>query len=97
MSITASEARKRLYPLITEVNEDQEAIEIVSKNGTAFLVSEDEYRGWKETEYLLRSPAAAERLLSSVRNVEAGRVRGRQLLNPGQSERALEERNLDVE
>ena len=43
MSITASEARKRLYPLIAEVNEDQEAIEIVSKNGTAFLVSEDEY------------------------------------------------------
>ena len=97
MSITASEARKRLYPLITEVNEDQEAIEIVSKNGTAFLVSEDEYRGWKETEYLMRSPAAAERLLSSVRNVEAGRVRGRQLLSPGQSEHALEERNLDVE
>ena len=97
MSITASEARKRLYPLITEVNEDQEAIEIVSKNGTAFLVSEDEYRGWKETEYLLRSPAAAERLLSSVRNVEAGRVQQRQLLAPGQPGPALEERNPDVE
>ncbi len=95
MSITASEARKRLYPLIAEVNEDQEAIEIVSKNGTAFLVSEDEYRGWKETEYLLRSPTAAERLLSSVRNVEAGRVQQRQLLIPGQSELSGEERNLD--
>lgn len=84
MSITASEARKRLYPLITEVNEDQEAVEIVSKNGTAYLVPENEYRGWKETEYLLRSPAAAERLLTSVRNVEAGHIRERELLNPEQ-------------
>jgi antitoxin YefM len=97
MSITASEARKRLYPLIAEVNEDQEAIEIVSKNGTAFLVSEDEYRGWKETEYLLRSPAAAGRLLSSLQNVDAGRVRQHQLLTPGQPELAGEERNPDVE
>ncbi len=97
MSITASEARKRLYPLIAEVNEDQEAIEIVSKNGTAFLVSEDEYRGWKETEYLLRSPAAAGRLLSSLQNVDTGRVRQHQLLIPGQPELAGEEPNPDVE
>ncbi len=30
MSVTASEARQRLFPLIEEVNEDQVAVEIVS-------------------------------------------------------------------
>lgn len=36
MSVTASEARQRLFPLIEEVNDDQVAVEIVSKKGTAF-------------------------------------------------------------
>jgi len=57
MSITASEARRRLFPLIEEVNDDQAVVEIVSKKGTAFLVSADEYRSLKETVYLLQSPA----------------------------------------
>jgi len=58
MSITASEARRRLFPLIDEVNDDHQAVvEIVSKKGTAFLVSADEYRSLKETVYLLQSPA----------------------------------------
>jgi antitoxin YefM len=39
MSITASEARKNLIPLIKKVNEDHDAIEIVSKHGNAVLVS----------------------------------------------------------
>ncbi|WP_369133797.1 type II toxin-antitoxin system prevent-host-death family antitoxin [Modestobacter sp. I12A-02662] len=33
MSITASEARQRLFPLIEEVNDDQIAVEIVSRRG----------------------------------------------------------------
>jgi antitoxin YefM len=34
MSITASEARKELFPLIKKVNEDHDAIEIVSRHGS---------------------------------------------------------------
>ncbi|MFF3407493.1 hypothetical protein ACFYW8_15065 [Streptomyces sp. NPDC002742] len=33
MSTTASEVRKALFPLIKKVNDDHEAIEIVSKHG----------------------------------------------------------------
>ena len=33
MSITASEARQGLFPLIKKVNEDHDAIEIVSRHG----------------------------------------------------------------
>ena len=66
VSVTASEARQRLFPLIEEVNEDQVAVEIVSKKGTAYLVSADEYRSLKETVYLLQSPRNAERLRQSI-------------------------------
>jgi antitoxin YefM len=72
VSITATEARARLFPLIEEVNRDQEAVEIVSKKGTAYLVPADEYRSLTETVYLLRSPRNAERLRESIAEMEAG-------------------------
>ena len=74
MSVTASEARQRLFPLIEEVNDDQVAVEIVSKKGTAFLVSADEYHSLKETVYLLQSPANARRLRDSLAEVADGRA-----------------------
>lgn len=80
MSITASEARQRLFPLIEEVNDDQVAIEIVSKKGTAFLVSADEYRSLKETVYLLQSPENARRLRESLAEVVDRRAQVRDLI-----------------
>ncbi|KQS60014.1 antitoxin [Geodermatophilus sp. Leaf369] len=80
MSVTASEARQRLFPLIQEVNEDQTAVEIVSKGGTAFLVSEDEYRSLKETVFLLQSPANAEHLRQSLSQARRGEVEEHGLL-----------------
>ena len=72
MAISASEARKRLYTLVQQVNDDSEPIEIVSKHGNAVLMSADEYRSWVETDYLLRSPVNATRLTQSIADVEAG-------------------------
>lgn len=72
MSVTASDARKRLFPLIAEVNDNQQAVEIVSKGGTAYLVPADEYRALLETVYLLTSPRNAERLRESIAEVRAG-------------------------
>lgn len=80
MSITATEARSRLFPLIEEINEDQEAVEIVSKKGTAYLVPADEYRSLVETVYLLRSPRNAERLRESFAEFEAGEAEVHDLL-----------------
>ena len=82
MAITASEARKRLFPLIEQVNADQEPVEILSKGGTAFLVSEAQFRSMTETAYLLRSPANAQRLLASVAELEAGHAQKHELLKP---------------
>jgi antitoxin YefM len=80
MSVTASEARQRLFPLIEEVNDDQVAVEIVSKRGTAYLVSADEYHSLKETVYLLQSPKNAERLRESIAQLRAGGAQQHELL-----------------
>lgn len=53
-----------------------------SKNGTAYLVSADQWRSLMETAYLLRSPANAERLLRSVADAEAGRTEAQELVDP---------------
>jgi antitoxin YefM len=82
MAMSASEARKRLFPLIEQVNDDQEPVEIVSKAGTAYLVSADQWRSLMETAHLLRSPANAERLLRSIADAEAGRTEVQELLDP---------------
>ena len=81
MSITASEARQRLFPLIEEVNSDQTVVEIVSRKGTAYLISADEYRSLRETVYLLRSPRNARRLHESIAEAEAGDVDSHELLD----------------
>lgn len=82
MAMSASEARKRLFPLIEQVNDDQEPVEIVSKSGTAFLVPAEQWRSLTETSYLLRSPSNAERLMRSIADAEAGRAQPQELIEP---------------
>jgi antitoxin YefM len=66
VAISASEARSKLFPLIQQVNDDHEPVEITSKGGNAVLMSADDYRSWQETVYLLRSPANAARLMAAI-------------------------------
>ncbi len=73
MSITASEARRNLFPLIERVNEDRTAVEIVSRRGNAVLIAADEYAALVETAYLLRSPTNARRLLTAYTDAVEGR------------------------
>ncbi|MGI8576964.1 MAG: type II toxin-antitoxin system Phd/YefM family antitoxin [Nocardioidaceae bacterium] len=79
MSITASEARKSLFPLIERVNDDRAPVEITSKKGNAVLMSADDYSAWQETAYLFRSPANARRLLDAMESVERGEARAHAL------------------
>jgi antitoxin YefM len=83
MSITASEARKALFPLIKKVNDDHDAIEIVSKHGNAVLISSEDYAALREGSYLLRSPANARRLLKAYENALSGtKLTERDLIDP---------------
>ena len=79
MAITASQARAQLFPLIEKVNEDHAPIEIVSKKGSAVLMSLADYEALEETAYLLRAPANATYLLESIAQHRAGRVSERSL------------------
>ena len=74
MTISASEARQRLFPLLEQVNTDHEPVRITSKAGDAVLMSADDYDSWQETVYLLRSPENARRLMEAVARDRAGRV-----------------------
>jgi len=78
-AISASEARKTLFPLIERVNDDHTPIEIVSKRGNAVLVSKEDWDSIMETNYLLRSPANAKRLMESVEQWRAGQTTEREL------------------
>lgn len=72
MAITASEARRNLFPLIEQVNNDRTPVEITSKRGDAVLIAVADYRALKETAYLLRSPANVRRLLESLHQARTG-------------------------
>jgi antitoxin YefM len=72
MAITASQARAQLFPLIEKVNEDHAPIEIVSKKGSAVLMSLADFEALEETAYLLRAPANAAYLLESIAQHRAG-------------------------
>jgi antitoxin YefM len=78
-AISASDARKRLFPLIEQVNDDHTPIEIVSKHGNAVLVSKEDWDSMEETAYLLRSPANAEWLTRSMEEFRGGEAIQRDL------------------
>ena len=72
MTISASEARSRLFPLIQQVNDDHAPVRISSRSGDVVLMSAEDYDSWQETIYLLRSPANARRLMEAVARDKAG-------------------------
>lgn len=73
MTISASEARQRLFPLLEQVNTDHEPVRITSRAGDAVLMSAADYDSWQETVYLLRSPENARRLMEAVARDKASR------------------------
>jgi antitoxin YefM len=79
MAITASRARAELFPLIEQVNEDHTPVEIVSRKGSAILMSLADYEALEETSYLLRTPANAAHLLESIAQHRAGTAAAREL------------------
>jgi prevent-host-death family protein len=52
-TLSATEARAKLYRLIDQTSLSHEPIVITSKRGNAVLISEDDWRSIQETMYLL--------------------------------------------
>jgi antitoxin YefM len=80
VAITATEARKSLFGIIQQVNDDRTAIEVVSRHGNVVILSKDDYDALAETAYLLRNPANAERLLTAIDRAKSGEFEQHDLL-----------------
>ncbi len=74
-TVSYSEARATLATLLDHVTDDQEPVVIARRGKPAVaLVALSELEGYRETAYLLRSPANADRLLAAL--ARAGRNEG---------------------
>ncbi|MEY4358969.1 MAG: hypothetical protein RLZZ631_455 [Cyanobacteriota bacterium] len=65
-SISATEARRRLFSLIDEVRESHQPVEIHGKRGSAVLLSEDDWRAIQETLLLCAIPGMRESILEGM-------------------------------
>jgi len=65
-SISATEARRRLYSLIDEVGEFHEPVQINGKRGNAVLLSEADWNAIQETLHLVSIPAMRESILEGL-------------------------------
>jgi antitoxin YefM len=65
-SISATEARKRLYALIDEVGDSHEPLQITGKRGNAVLLSEADWNAIQETLHLVSIPGVRESILDGL-------------------------------
>lgn len=66
-AVTLNEAELKLRELVEQVIADAEPTIVVTESGEQVVVLPlDEYNSWKETVYLLSSPANAEHLQRSI-------------------------------
>ncbi len=65
-TLTATEARKRLYSLVDEVKESHDPIQIVGKRSSAILISEEDWRAIQESLYLTSIPGMRESIKKGI-------------------------------
>jgi antitoxin YefM len=74
-AVTLKQAKLKLEELVEQVIADAEPTIIVTESGEQVVfLPLDEYNSWKETVYLLASPANAEHLRRSIAEAQAGNV-----------------------
>jgi antitoxin YefM len=79
-AVTLKEAKRHLPRLIAQVLADAEARIVVTDEGDqVVLMPLDEFNCWKETLYLLASPANAAHLRRSLAEAESGQTQKREL------------------
>jgi antitoxin YefM len=79
--LSYDEFRKNLASYLDEVSAGLLYIE--SGAGCAVLMSEHEFEGWKETVYLLQSPANAQQLLAGTKAADDGKLVEHEIIERG--------------
>ncbi len=69
-TLTATEARKKLYRLIDETSASHEPITITGKRGNAILISESDWKAIQETMFLVNIPGMRESILEGLKTPE---------------------------
>ena len=65
-TVSATDARKRLYALIDEVGQSHEPVQITGKRSNAVLLSQDDWRAIQETLHLVSIPGMRESILEGM-------------------------------
>lgn len=79
-AITLKDAKRNLSRLVDEVLANAEPrIVVTDKGGQVVVMPLDDFNSWKETLYLLSSPANAAHLRRSIGEAEAGKAQKRAL------------------
>lgn len=80
-AITYSKARAELARTMHRVCEDHEPVIVTRRSGdNVVILSLEDYDALEETAYLLRSKVNAQRLMTSVKELESGEGRERELI-----------------
>ncbi len=66
ISITATNFRKNIFGLLERTIKYNEPVNINTKNGSAVLISEDEYKSLQETLYLMSIPGMEEKIVEGL-------------------------------
>lgn len=80
-SISYTSARGNLAKTMEQVCQDHAPVAITRKGeGAVVMISMEDYQSLEETAYLLRSPKNAQRLISAVAELEAGKGSEKELI-----------------
>ena len=66
-TLTASQARAKLYKLLDKVASSHEPIQITGKRNNAVLIAEEDWRAIRETLYLLSIPKMRESIRKGLK------------------------------
>jgi antitoxin YefM len=66
-TLTATEARKRLYRLVNDIADSHEPVQIVGKRKSVVLVSGEDWQAIQETLYLTSIPKMRESIRKGLR------------------------------
>ena len=81
-TISYSSLRNNLAGVLDQVNNDHQAVIITRQNKTpAVIISWDDFKSYEETAYLMASPKNAERLTSSINEIESENAKTHTLID----------------
>ncbi|HZZ57772.1 MAG TPA: type II toxin-antitoxin system prevent-host-death family antitoxin [Opitutaceae bacterium] len=85
--VSYTDLRQNLARYLDEAAESRAPLLVTRQNGKGDVVmlSAEEFAGWQETVRLLSSPRNAERLMRSIRQLEAGQGEVHELIEDDQA------------